>query len=202
MSCWDNPFADQDAERYDYDPDKANEMLDEAGYPRKDDGMRFQVTLDTLLSQREVAEFLKPHLAEVGIDVNLRIPPDFPTWANWVKNHEFDMTVDVVFNWGDPVIGVHRTYVTSNIQKGVIWSNTQSYSNPDVDRILDSAGKENDFAKRKALYLEFQKIVTDELPVYWLYGLPYHTVYNEIVENPPLTIWGAMAPMDEVYLKQ
>ena len=198
----DNPFADQDAERYDYDPDKANAMLDEAGYPRKDDGMRFQVTLDTLLSQREVAEFLKPHLAEVGIDVNLRIPPDFPTWANWVKNHEFDMTVDVVFNWGDPVIGVHRTYVTSNIQKGVIWSNTQSYSNPDVDRILDSAGKENDFAKRKALYLEFQKIVTDELPVYWLYGLPYHTVYNEIVENPPLTIWGAMAPMDEVYLKQ
>ncbi len=40
------------------------------------------------------------------------------------------MTWDVVFNWGDPVIGVHRTYSSSNIKKGVIWSNTQSYANP------------------------------------------------------------------------
>ncbi len=198
----DNPFADQDAVRYDYDLEKANDMLDAAGHPRGDNGMRFEVTLDTLLSQREVAEFLKPHLAEIGIDVNLRIPPDFPTWANWVKNHEFDMTVDVVFNWGDPVIGVHRTYLSSNIRKGVIWSNTQSYSNPEVDRILAAAGRELDFETRKDLYLQFQKIVTDELPVYWMYGLPYHTVYNKSVGNPPLSIWGTMSPMDEVYLKQ
>jgi hypothetical protein len=26
-----------------------------------------------------------------------------------------DMTMDVVFNWGDPVIGVHRTYLSNNI---------------------------------------------------------------------------------------
>ena len=154
-----------------------------------------------MLSQRDVAEYIKPQLKKVGIDVELRIPPDFPTWANWVKSHEFDMTVDVVFNWGDPVIGVHRTYITSNIRKGVIWSNTQSYSNPEVDKILDQAGKEPDEAKRKAAYIKFQKIVTDELPVYWMYSLPYHTVYNNKVGNPPLTIWGSMAPMDEVYLK-
>ncbi|MCY3733176.1 MAG: ABC transporter substrate-binding protein [Chloroflexi bacterium] len=196
-----NPLADRNAKRYDLDLDKANRMLDEAGYPRKESGVRFQVTLDTLLSQRDVAEYLKPQLKRVGIDVKLRIPPDFPTWANWVKSHEFDMTVDVVFNWGDPVIGVHRTYVTSNIRKGVIWSNTQSYSNAKVDALLEKAGVELDPAKRGQLYLEFQKIVTDELPVYWMYGLPYHTVYNKKVGNPPLTIWGTMAPMDNVYLK-
>jgi len=111
------------------------------------------------------------------------------------------MTVDVVFNWGDPVIGVHRTYITSNIRKGVIWSNTQSYSNAEVDKILEAAGKEADESKRKAAYLKFQKIVTEDLPVYWMYSLPYHTIYNTKVGNPPLTIWGSMAPMDEVYLK-
>ena len=196
-----SPLADQNAERYDVDLAKANKMLDDAGFPKKDGGMRFKVKLDTLLSQRDVAEYIKPQLKKVGIDVELRIPPDFPTWANWVKSHEFDMTVDVVFNWGDPVIGVHRTYITSNIRKGVIWSNTQSYSNPEVDKILDQAGKEPDEAKRKAAYIKFQKIVTDDLPVYWMYSLPYHTVYNNKVGNPPLTIWGSMAPMDEVYLK-
>ncbi len=196
-----SPLADQDATAYDVDLDKANKMLDDAGYPKKDDGMRFKVKLDTLLTQRDVAEYLKPQLKKIGIDVELRIPPDFPTWAGWVKSHEFDMTVDVVFNWGDPVIGVHRTYITSNIRKGVIWSNTQSYSNAKVDEILEVASSEVDVEKRKALYLEFQKIVTDELPVYWLYGLPYHTVYNNKVGNPPLTIWGTLAPMDNVYLK-
>ena len=75
-----NPLADQNAKRYDLDLDKANKMLDAAGYPRKDGGTRFQVTLDTLLSQRDVAEYLKPQLKKVGIDVKLRIPPDFPTW--------------------------------------------------------------------------------------------------------------------------
>ena len=197
----DSPLADQEAERYDVDLAKANKMLDDAGYPKKDDGMRFKVKLDTLLSQRDIAEYLKPQLKKIGIDVELRIPPDFPTWAGWVKSHEFDMTVDVVFNWGDPVIGVHRTYITSNIRKGVIWSNTQSYSNPKVDEILAAAGTETDADKRKALYLQFHKIVNDELPVYWLYGLPYHTVYNKKVGNPPETIWGAMAPLDNVYLK-
>ena len=197
----DSPLADQNAKRYDLDLAKANKMLDEAGYPKKADGMRFKVKLDTLLTQRQVAEYLKPQLKKIGIDIELRIPPDFPTWAGWVNSHKFDMTVDVVWNWGDPVIGVHRTYITSNIRKGVIWSNTQSYSNPKVDAILAEAGKERDTAKRAALYKEFQKIVTDELPVYWMYGLPFHTIYNKKVGNPPLSIWGAMAPMDNVYLE-
>ncbi len=196
-----SPLADQDAERYDLDLAKANAMLDAAGLPKKADGMRFKVKLDTLLSQRDVAEYLKPQLKKVGIEVELRIPPDFPTWANWVKSHEFDMTIDVVFNWGDPVIGVHRTYISSNIRKGVIWSNTQSYANPQVDAVLTAAGREPDAAKRRAHYIEFQKMVTEDLPVYWLYNLPYHTVYNKKVGNAPLTIWGTMAPMDEVYLK-
>ena len=111
------------------------------------------------------------------------------------------MTWDTVFNWGDPVIGVHRTYQSSNIKKGVIWSNTQQYKNAKVDELLESAGKEPDAAKRKALYSEFQKIVADELPVYWTNTLPYHTVYNNKVGNPPLGIWSSSSPLDNTYLK-
>ena len=72
---------------------------------------------------------------------------------------------------GDPVIGVHRTYLTSNIAKGV-WSNTQGYSNARVDELLAMAGQETDPAKRKALYAEFQQIVADELPIYFMNTLP------------------------------
>jgi peptide/nickel transport system substrate-binding protein len=196
-----SPLADQDAYPYDLDLDKAKRMLDEAGYPEGADGMRFKLRLDTLISQRDIAEYLRPQLRRVGIDVELRIPPDFPTWSRWISNHEFDMTVDNVFNWGDPVIGVHRTYLCSNIRPGVIWSNTQSYCNPRVDELLEAAGQEMDPDRRRELYLEFQRIVTDELPVYWMFAPPFHSVYTSRMGNPPETIWGAMAPMDEVYLR-
>ncbi|MGQ4809776.1 Oligopeptide-binding protein AppA [Candidatus Entotheonellaceae bacterium PAL068K] len=196
-----SPFATTELERYDLDLDKANQLLDEAGYPRGPQGMRFKLTLDFLRSITDIAEYLKPQLKKIGIDISLRTPPDFPTWARWISNHEFDLTLDVVWNWGDPVIGVHRTYISSNIRKGVIWSNTQSYVNPEVDAILERAARENDLARRKALYKEFQQLVANELPVYWLIKRPYHTVYDKNIGNPPRSIWGPMAPMDEIYLK-
>ena len=90
----------------------------------------------------------------------------------------FDMSWDTVFNWGDPVIGVHRTYLTSNIAKGV-WSNTQGYSNAKVDSILDEASKETDPDKRKRLYAEFQQIVSQDVPIYFTNTLPYHTIYSK-----------------------
>ena len=100
--------------------------------------------------QQGMAQYLKSQLKKAGIDIEVRASPDFPTWAKRISNYDFDMTMDVVFNWGDPVIGVHRTYLSSNIRKGVIWSNTQQYSNPKVDELLNKAAVEKDPAQRKA----------------------------------------------------
>ncbi|MEM8751160.1 MAG: ABC transporter substrate-binding protein [Pseudomonadota bacterium] len=187
---------------YDLDVDKANALLDEAGYAKGADGMRFPLTIDYgWPAVKPQVEYVKAALKKIGIDVTVRASADFPTWAKRVGGHDFDMTWDTVFNWGDPVIGVHRTYQSSNIKKGVIWSNTQQYENSRVDELLEQAGKESDPAKRKALYAEFQKIVAEELPVYWTNTLPYHTIYNNKVGNAPKGIWATSSPMDRVYLK-
>ena len=197
-----SPFYEPNVERYDLDLDKANALLDEAGYPRGDDGNRFQLTVDYgWAGIKAQAEYVKPQLKKVGIDVVIRSSPDFPTWAKRVGGHDFELTWDVVFNWGDPVIGVHRTYQTSNIKKGVIWSNTQSYSNARVDELMDMAGSETDANKRKALYSEFQKLVAEDVPVYHTYALPYHTIYSDKIANPPVGIWATVSPLDRVYLK-
>ncbi len=198
-----SPFSAPDVESYDLDLAKAAALLDEAGYPAGSDGVRFSVELDYLPAfaeqQKNVAEYLRPQLKKVGIAVELRASPDFPSWAKRVSSHEFELTMDIVFNWGDPVIGVHRTYVCSNIRQGVIWSNTQSYCNEEVDALLDAAGKEIDQAKRQALYRQAQQIIVDEVPLAFLNTLPYHTAYNKNkIGNPPLSIWGAMAPLDKV----
>ena len=164
--------------------------------------MRFKLTVDYgWPTVKPPAEYMKPALKKIGIDVTVRASPDFPSWAKRISNHEFEATIDNVFNWGDPVIGVHRTYSSDNIKKGVIWSNTQQYSNARVDELMELAGSTNDQELRKKYYAEFQQILADELPLYPLFPSPYHTVSNAKVGNAPESIWGTSHPLDQVYLK-
>jgi peptide/nickel transport system substrate-binding protein len=198
-----SPFFNPKIPAYDLDLDKAKALLDQAGHKAGGDGTRFKLTCDYIPGapeqQESVAQYLKSQLKKVGIDVDVRASPDFPTWAKRISNYDFDMTMDAVYNWGDPVIGVHRTYLSSNIRKGVIWSNTQQYSNPKVDDLLAKAGLEMDAGKRKMLYDEFQMIVGDDLPIYWINALPYHSGYDKRIKDFPESIWGTMQPMDETY---
>lgn len=198
-----SPLYDKTLNPYKLDLARANQLLDEAGFARKADGMRFALRLDFLPGAPDtsqlVAEYLRPQLAKVGVQVQLRPSPDFPTWSQRIANWDFDMTTDAVFNWGDPVIGVARTYMSSNIKKGVIWSNTQGYANAEVDKLLAQGAVETDPARRKAIYDRFQQIVNTELPVAWLNTTPYSTVASKQLRGLPDGIWGVFAPFDEVY---
>jgi peptide/nickel transport system substrate-binding protein len=199
-----SPFAVTDLVKYPLDLKKAGAMLDAAGYKAAANGERFKLTIDYLPGvddqQRNVAEYIRGQLKKVGIAVEVRASADFPSWAKRLASHDFDMSMDLVFNWGDPVIGVARTYLSTNI-KPIIWTNTQSYNNPKVDELLNSASNILDATKRKAYYATFQKIVTDELPIDFINVVPYHTAASKKVGNLPTTIWGPMSPFDEVYLK-
>jgi peptide/nickel transport system substrate-binding protein len=192
-----SPFFDESIPAYDADLDKAKALMAEAGFA---DGM--ELTIDFIPGPKEqqqsIAEYMKSQLKKIGIAVTVRAAPDFPTWAGRVGGHDFELTMDIVFNWGDPVIGVHRTYLSDNIRQGVIWSNTQQYANAKVDELLNAAAIESDPTKRKELYAEFQQIVAKDLPVYWINALPYHTAYDKKLMNVPTGIWGTMHPMDMV----
>ena len=196
-----SPFYEPNAPTYAVDLARAGRLLDEAGYPLKTDGRRFALSLDYLPAlpdqQRNVAFYLQRQLAQVGIELEIRHSATFPEWAERIGNWDFDMTLDIVYNWGDPVIGVHRTYLSTNIRRGVVWSNTQNYRNPRVDELLEQAGVELDAVRRKALYAEFQKIVAEELPIIWINVLPSHLVYHRGLQAPVLSIWGMASPLDE-----
>ena len=196
----DSPFYTSQ-ESYAVDLEKSAALLDEAGFPVKD-GSRMALTIDFgWPGVKAEVEYVKAALKKVNIDVEVRASADFPTWAKKMGAGDFDMSWDTVFNWGDPVIGVHRTYDSTNTFKGV-WSNTQGYSNARVDELMEMAGVESDPTKRKALYAEFQAIIADELPVYHVNTVPYHLVYNtDKVGNPPIGIWGTSTPIDMTYLK-
>lgn len=198
-----SPFATKDLVTYPVDLKKAAALLDEAGYKVEGDKPRMKLIMDFVPGSggaKTLAEYIAAQLRKLNIATEVRTSADFPSWAKRMAERDYDLSIDTVFNWGDPVIGVHRTYLTSNI-KPAVWTNTQNYSNPKVDALLEQAGQEMDLAKRKALYAEFQKIVTDEVPIRFLDLVPYHTLTRSNVGNVPTTIWGPVSPLDEVYLK-
>lgn len=202
-----SPFYTEAVPTYEHDLDKANSLLDEAGYKKDANGTRFGVTIDYPRwhpdSLKSVAEYMKPQLAKIGIDVTLRPSTDFATFAKRVGDFEYEIVMNSTWNYPDPVIGVHRHFLSDNIRKGVVWSNTQAYINEEVDTLLARAAVEQDFDKRKALYHDFQQIISSDLPFIWTNEEPYVTFYRKgVVQNPPLTVWGALAPFDDVYVEK
>jgi peptide/nickel transport system substrate-binding protein len=197
----DSPLYYDGVPAYELDLDKANALLDEAGFPMEGD-KRFDITMECVpfSGYKPQAEYIKQALSKVAIMVELKAHTDFPSWAQTMGTMNYDMSLDSVYNWGDPVIGVNRTYMSDNIAKGV-WSNTQGYSNTRVDELLEAASTENDADKCSALYKEFQEIVAEEVPIYFLNAVPMHTIYSDRVGNPPKGIWASSAPMDRMYLK-
>ena len=198
-----SPYYNPDVERYKLNQPKAEELLDAAGLKKDAQGIRFKTTITYAPGGRDytqnIAEYAKAQLKKVGIDLELTPTADFPSWAKKVGDQDFDITMDAVFNWGDPMIGVNRTYLTSNIRKGVIWSNTQSYSNPKVDELLTKAAAEPDEAKRTAEYKEFQSIVVKDAPIMYINVLPTTTAYSSGLKDIPTGIWGATSPIDEMH---
>ena len=194
-----SPFHDATVETYDRDVDKAKALLAEAGYGKGE----LSLTIDYIPPTQVIyAEYVVQALEDAGINVELSVSPDFPTWAGRIAGRDYQMTINNLWTWGDPVIGVHRSYLTDNIDKG-IWTNNTGYSNAEVDRILTEAGQELDAGRRAALYAEFQQIVADEVPIYYLTTPQFWQAHNPRVQNPPTgNIWGMMSPMHEVWLSE
>ena len=103
------------------------------------------------------------------------VSTDVPGWTQRVSNFEFDLTFNFLYQYGDPAIGVGRSYVTSNIVKGNPFGNVGQYSNADVDKLFAEAAIAPD-ADRQALYTKVQQITAEELPLLWLLELDFPTV--------------------------
>ena len=200
-----SPYYDDSIEGYEFDLDRANELLDEAGFPADGDGDRgISLRIDAIPTaddyQSVLSEYIKSALDEVGIDVEVRASPDFPTWIGYLAGREYDMTMQILFMWADPIIGVHRSFLEANIQP-IPFANNSAYINPELEAKMNAAGAEQDFEARVAAYAEIQAELADDLPFHWIETLPTNMVYiTDSVNNPPLTIWGLMSPMHEVWL--
>lgn len=161
-------FHSTDLPKYEYSVDKAKKLLDEAGLKPAANGMRFKITHDFLplgSDYQRTGEFIKQQLARVGIDVELR-SQDLPSYIRRLyTEYDFDTTSGYTGAFSDPTQGVQRLFWSKALQKSVVFTNASGYSSTEMDRILEAAQDENDATKRKALYLDMQRLAMTDLPV-------------------------------------
>ncbi len=175
----------------------ANKLLDEAGFPRKADGIRFEMVHDITPYGEEWQRFgeaVQQQLAQVGIKATLRYE-DVPTWLKRTyTDYDYFMTSNFLYNLADPVLGVHRSFHSGLIKQGTVFVNGSRWSSPRTDELMNAASLEPDAAKRGAQYAELQKLTAEAAPIIWVHELLFPTILNKRYKDvivSPIGIYGA-----------
>jgi ABC-type transport system substrate-binding protein len=163
--------------RYEYDPARADRLLDEAGYKRRPDGIRFHLIMKTSNDEqtRLLAVVLQQQLAKVGIALDLR-SYEFATFYSDVTRGAFQM-YSLKWVGGNQQPDIY-SYVFSTASFPPDGANRGRYSNPEVDALLNDAAQNPDLARRRADYVEVQQILARDLPSINLWYLDTVVVHN------------------------
>lgn len=177
---------DKSLKPLEYNPAKANQLLDEAGYKRGVDGVRFKMTQNYLPYGEEwvrQGEFIKQELRKVGIAVDTQ-SLDMGGWLKRVyTDWTYELTSSFTHNYSDPTIGVQRAFISSNIKRGATFSNSMGYVNPKLDALLEEAARLEDGPERNKVWAEVQGILRNDLPVIFLVEMSYTHLWNKRVHG-------------------
>lgn len=151
-----------DARQPDFDPAMAEQLLDEAGYKRGPDGIRFKTKYSafqaSIFGGPEIAQMVKQYLADVGIDVTVEVA-EFALFNEKIRNkRDFDLVGSGGSRGPDP-----SEYINFVGSKGS--RNVMLWSNPRVDELFTLAKQAGDLELQKQHYYEIQDLVAEGIPM-------------------------------------
>jgi len=170
-----SPYYDKSIHAYGYDPAKARELLDAAGWRlrggvRAKDGATLRITLktggatDAVASN--VAELIQANLRAVGIDCVLE-NEEIQTFFEDLHNSRFQLALRgiILHPYPDdyPYYDSHETRANGGLNVGF-------YSNPQVDRAIESARTAPNASIARAALDRYQHLANVDLPVIYLYS--------------------------------
>jgi peptide/nickel transport system substrate-binding protein len=175
-----------DVQPHNYDPARANAILDRAGYKRGNDGVRFHLTVKSSTDEttRTLAVVLQQQLREIGIALEVRTY-EFATFYADIAKGAFQMyTLRWIGGNEDPDIFRYAYATASEPPHG---ANRGYYSNPTVDALIAKAGLAQSQTERAALYKQIQRDLAIDLPSIDLWYLDTVIVHNRRLQNIKLS---------------
>ncbi len=183
-----SPEYDKTIKPWPYDPERAKQLLDEAGWidtngngVRDKDGVefRFKFACDgaNVLYMR-LAKLLKDQAVKVGIDVIID-PYEWSVLLPKIVDRDYHATT---LGWGGSVIDdFYQIFHSSQI--GNRGDNFVGFSNPKADKLLEDIRYTLDRDKRVKLCHEFHRLVHDQQPYTFLYARPTFRIVDKRFEN-------------------
>ena len=172
---------DGNVPRYDYNPERARQLLQQAGYPSVN-GVRFHLTMKTGTDEntRLMAAVLQQQLRDVGVALDIRTF-EFATFFSDVTRGAYQVhSLRWVGGNEDPDI---FEYVFHSAKFSPHGANRTYYANPRVDLLIDQARGELNQNARKEIYAEIQEILAEDLPYINLWYFENVMVHTRRVQN-------------------
>ncbi|MFZ1919750.1 MAG: ABC transporter substrate-binding protein [Terriglobales bacterium] len=179
---------DAEVPQYNYDPEKARQILDSAGYPAVN-GVRFHLTMKTSTeeSTRLMVAVMQQQLRDVGIVLDIRTF-EFATFLADVTSGAYQMySLRWIGSNGDPDIFEYAFHSDKFPPHG---ANRSFYVNPRLDALINQGRLETGLGRRKAIYDEVQNILATDLPYINLWFLDNVLVHTKRVRNIHLNLSG------------
>ncbi len=157
-----------------YNPNKAAEMLDAAGWKKGADGIRakngvklkFSMSTTAGSKAREQAQaMIQANWKEIGVAMEIKNMPASVVWGEYTTKSQFDT---LMVGW-EPTVGMDPDYSARCHSKQIpvkygTGSNYVQYENPELDTLLDEGVLISDMEKRKAVYHKIQDILHEDVP--------------------------------------
>jgi peptide/nickel transport system substrate-binding protein len=161
---------------YQFDPNKAKQLLDEAGFRDPDgDGPQMRWAKPLLFrisgssaSARQYSGVIQNYLKNVGVPVAIETS-EFNTMRQQVQNGQFQINYSQWVGGNQDPIFYRDLFATSEIATPTKGLNRSRYSNPELDKILADAANTYDHAKAAPLYARAQEIISRDVPVFPLW---------------------------------
>lgn len=181
---------------YEHDPDKAKELLAEAGYA---DGVPvdFWYTVGFGPEEPDVALLIQQDLAEVGIELNLQSSEFTALIEQWKDGATPFWSSRYVGGYLDPDPYLRDWYHSKSGFLGA----KHGMDNPEIDRLLDTGANTTDPDVRLQSYEKIQQTVSQLALQIPMYVKPYDFIMKEQVVDfeTPLVFWDMRYPFGTVH---
>ncbi len=148
---------------YQYNPARANQLLDEAGWKKGPDGIRVKagkrLELTLLVSKKVLNDALIPIAKENWQQIGVLLKPqvvDFNALMSQRKAGNYDLASFSTSTLNDPHDGVWDFYSKEATESG--------YNNPQVDALINQGNTELDPEKRKPIYNRLYQVLAEDPP--------------------------------------
>ena len=161
----------KDLPQYNYDPDKARELLAEAGYP--DGGFDLLFTYATGdLDEQQVGELWKADLANLGINLEVQPMSWEAQWDLGKSDPQNAQDIFVMYWWPDYISPITFLYSMFRTEEETLF-NLDYYSNEEYDELIDTADALSGSDREQAtdLFVQAQEILIEDAPAVFFYDL-------------------------------